>query len=239
MNIIRVRDYDEMSRQAALFISSQIAEKPNSTLGLATGGTPVGTYENLVAMHRDGLDFSQCFAVNLDEYEGLPASHPQSYAYFMHHNLFRYINLPESARDIPSGSAADGEAECRRYEQAVRARGVDLQLLGIGHNGHIGFNEPADDFPRVTHRVALTRSTLDANARYFTANEKQPEFAYTMGIGTIMAAKKILLIASGSGKAEIMRKTLLGEVTPSVPASILQFHQNVTVIADEAALGLI
>lgn len=241
MKWIFTKDYQILSRRAAALIAAQVSQKPDCVLGLATGSSPLGIYEQLIKWYQaDELDFSQVHAANLDEYEGLAADHPQSYAYFMKENLFRHINIDQVNTYIPSGVAPDGDAECTRYDALIRELGgVDLQLLGIGHNGHIGFNEPAEDFPAGTHRVALTVDTIEANARFFSADEVQPDSAYTMGIGTIMAAKSIVLIASGAGKAEIIRDSFFGPVTPKVPASILQFHPNVTVVVDEAAAALI
>ncbi len=239
MKIYRTSDYREMSRTAAMILAAQIRLKPDCVLGLATGSTPVGAYEELVRMHRDGhLDFSLVKSANLDEYRGLTRDNDQSYYYFMQQNLFGQVNIRPENTFIPDGSQPDAEAECVRYEKILAGLGgVDLQILGLGHNGHIGFNEPADSFARTTHCVDLTRSTIEANKRFFEKEEDVPRQAYTMGIGTIMRARKILLLVSGGSKAEILKEAVCGPVTPQVPASILQFHPDVTLIADEAALA--
>lgn len=239
MRIYRTSDYQEMSRAAARILAAQIQLKPDCVLGLATGSTPIGTYEELVRMYRDGqLDFSEVRSANLDEYRGLLRDNDQSYYYFMQQNLFRHVNIRPENTNIPDGSQPDADAECARYEDVLaHLGGVDLQILGLGHNGHIGFNEPADHFPKATHCVDLTRSTIEANRRFFEREEDVPRQAYTMGIGTIMKARKILLLVSGAAKADILAAALRGPVTPQVPASILQFHPDVTVIADEAALS--
>ena len=231
MRIYRVKNYDAMSRQAANIISAQIILKPDSVLGLATGSTPIGAYRQLIDRYRMGdLDFSGIRSVNLDEYLGLSADDPRSYACFMRKNLFDAINIKPENTFIPDGCATDPTEECARYNQLIRALGgIDLQLLGIGHNGHIGFNEPTDNFPATVHTVQLTESTINANSRLFERREDVPTQAITMGIGTIMKAKKILLIA-GPDKAEIVEKACFGKVTPEVPASVLQLHPDVTVI---------
>ena len=241
MRIIRARDYDEMSLKAAGIIAAQVLAKPNSVLGLATGSTPVGLYMKLAQLHREGfLDFSRCSTVNLDEYEGLAPDNRQSYAFFMKENLFRHINIPAENCHIPNGLAKDADEECARYESVIASLGgIDLQLLGLGPNGHIGFNEPEDNFGYGTHNVDLTQATIAANSRFFSDEEIQPSRAYTMGIGTIMAAKKILLVVNGEAKAEILKAALFGDVTPGIPASILRFHHDVTVVADAPALSKI
>ena len=239
MKIYCGKDYKEMSRIAANIISAQIILKPDCVLGLATGSTPVGTYENLVEWYKQGdLDFSQVTSVNLDEYKGLSGDNDQSYRYFMNKNLFDHVNIDKSRTFVPNGLEPDSGKACSEYDEIIESvGGVDLQLLGIGHNGHIGFNEPADEFCRNTQCVDLTASTIEANKRFFEKEEDVPRQAYTMGIGTIMKAKKILLVASGADKAEIIAKSLTGPVTPQVPASILQFHNDVTVVCDEAAFS--
>ena len=242
MKIIRTKDYADMSRKAANIISAQVIMKPDCVLGLATGGTPVGTYEKLVERYNEGdLDFSEVTSVNLDEYRGLPKDHPESYWSFMHRNLFDHVNIDPAHINLPDGTNMDAEAECKRYDAVIRSvGGVDLQLLGIGHDGHIGFNEPHDAFDLGTHCVDLAQETIEANKRFFDGNvDLVPKQAYTMGIKNIMQAKKILLIAGGEEKAEALKNSLYGPITPSVPASILQLHNDVTVIADEAALSLI
>ena len=230
-----------MSRKAANIISAQIIMKPDCVLGLATGSTPIGTYEKLVKRYKKGdLDFSQVRTVNLDEYKGLTRDNDQSYYYFMHEHLFNHVNIPEESTNVPDGTASDGDSECVRYEALIRELGgQDLQLLGLGHNGHIGFNEPSDSFAKTTHCVDLQERTIEANKRFFASADEVPKQAYTMGIGTIMQAKKILIIASGEDKADIIRDAFFGPVTPRVPASILQFHPDVTLVADAAALSKI
>lgn len=241
MKIIVTKDYNDMSRKAANIISAQIITKPNCVLGLATGSTPVGTYAQLVEWYKKGdLDFSQVSTVNLDEYRGLDHSNDQSYYYFMMNNLFKHVNIDLSRTNVPDGTNPDPVKACEEYEENVKSYGgADLQLLGLGHNGHIGFNEPADEFPNFTHCVDLTESTIKANARFFEKIEDVPTQAYTMGIGTIMRAKRILLIASGADKAEAVKKALQGPVMPQMPASILQLHPDVTVVLDEAAASLL
>ena len=240
VKIIRVRDYDDMSRKAANIIAAQIVLNPESKLGLATGSSPVGTYKNLIAANKAGdVDFSHVVTYNLDEYRGLPRTNDQSYYYFMNENLFDHVNIDKANTHVPNGENPDAADECSRYEAAVRALGgMDLQLLGLGRNGHIGFNEPADDFAATTHCVDLTESTIEANKRFFASADDVPRQAYTMGIGTIMCAKKILVVVSGSDKAEALKAAVYGPVTPQMPASILQFHPDVTIVADEAALAL-
>ena len=241
MRFIVTKDYNDMSRKAANIISAQIITKPNCVLGLATGSTPVGTYKQLVEWYNKGdLDFSEVSTVNLDEYRGLDHDNDQSYYYFMMNNLFKHVNIDLSRTHVPDGTEADPEKACADYEEIVKSYGgIDLQLLGLGHNGHIGFNEPSDDFPKVTHCVDLTESTIKANARFFEKIEDVPTQAYTMGIGTIFKAKRILLIASGKDKAEIVKKAFCGPIVPQVPASILQLHPDVTVVLDEDAASLL
>lgn len=239
MNIIKAKDYQDMSRKAANIISAQIIMKPDCVLGLATGSTPIGTYAQLIDWYKKGdLDFSKVSTVNLDEYRGLKHSDPQSYYYFMHENLFRHVNIRESATHVPDGANPDAATACEEHERIIKELGgIDLQLLGLGNNGHIGFNEPGAAFEKETHCVDLTKSTIEANARFFEKIEDVPTQAYTMGIRTIMMAKKILVVVNGEGKADIVARAFWGPVTPEVPASILQMHPNVTVVADEAALA--
>ena len=241
MRIYKAKDYEEMSRKAAGIVSSQIIMKPDCVLGLATGSTPVGLYKQLIEWYRNGdLDFSGVRTVNLDEYKGISRENDQSYYYFMHQNLFDHVNIPAGNTHLPDGMEPDSEKECRRYEELIQSMGsVDLQLLGIGHNGHIGFNEPADAFDKLVHCVNLTQSTIEANKRFFASAEEVPRQAYTMGIQTIMRSKKILIIANGEGKADIVRDAFFGPITPMVPASVLQLHNDVTLVADEAALSKI
>lgn len=241
MRIYKGKDYADMSRKAANIISAQVIMKPDCVLGLATGSTPIGLYQQLVAWYEKGdLDFSEVRTVNLDEYKGLSRENDQSYYYFMHHNLFDHVNLPAENSHLPNGMELDSDKECRRYSELIRSMGgVDLQLLGIGHNGHIGFNEPGDAFDNDVHCVDLTQSTIEANKRFFASADDVPKQAYTMGIKTIMQAKKILIVASGEDKADIVRDAFFGPITPKVPASVLQLHNDVTLVADEAALSKI
>ena len=239
IKFVLTKDYDDMSRKAANVISAQMTMKPNSVLGLATGSTPIGTYKCLAERCAQGdLDFSQITSVNLDEYRGLTHDNDQSYYYFMHENLFSKVNIDLNNTYVPDGMIADADEACSKYEAIIEATGgVDLQLLGLGHNGHIGFNEPDEVFPKLTHCVDLTESTIEANSRFFASKEEVPTQAYTMGIQTIMNAKKILVVVSGADKAPIVKKAFLGEVTPNVPASILQLHPDVTIVGDEAAFA--
>ena len=241
MRIYRAKDYKDMSRKAANIISAQIIMKPNCVLGLATGSSPIGTYKQLIDWYNKGdLDFAEVKTINLDEYKGLTRDNVQSYAYFMNENLFKHVNIDIHNTHLPNGMAADDEEECRRYNSIIHSMGgIDLQLLGLGHNGHIGFNEPDEAFEKETHLIALTQSTIDANSRLFDNPEDVPRYAYTMGIKTIMQAKKILVVVSGEDKSEIVAKALFGPVTPEVPASILQMHNDVTIVGDEAALSKI
>lgn len=241
MRIIEANDYKDMSRKAANIISAQVIMKPDSVLGLATGSTPIGLYEQLVEWYKKGdLDFSKISTVNLDEYKGLDRENDQSYYYFMHDHLFNHVNIRPECTNVPNGMEPDAEKECRRYEALIDSLGgADLQLLGLGHNGHIGFNEPAPVFEKMTHCVDLTESTIEANKRFFASADEVPKQAYTMGIGTIMRAKKVLVVVSGEDKADIVAKAFFGPVTPSVPASILQMHNDVTIVADAAALSKI
>ncbi len=241
MRIIKAKDYKDMSRKAANIISGQIIMKPNCVLGLATGSTPIGTYEELVERYRNGdLDFSEVTSVNLDEYKGLPRENDQSYYYFMNDHLFRHVNINKDRTYLPNGMEPDSDKACAEYNRIIASvGGLDLQLLGLGHNGHIGFNEPADSFELETHCVDLTDSTIQANQRFFASYDDVPKQAYTMGIKTIMQAKKVLVVVSGEDKAEIVKKAFFGQVTPRVPASILQIHKDVTIVADEAALSKI
>lgn len=241
MKIYAAKDYNDLSRKAANIISAQIIMKPDAVLGLATGSTPVGAYKQLIAWYEEGdLDFSGVRSVNLDEYKGLSGEHDQSYRYFMNQNLFDHVNINKEDTNVPNGLVEDAEAECARYNQVIEALGgIDLQLLGIGGNGHIGFNEPCQVFEKGTHVVTLTEETRVSNARFFSSIDEVPTHALTMGIGNIMSAKKILLLASGEAKAKAVYDSCFGPVTPEVPASVLQLHSDVIVIADEAALTLV
>ena len=241
MKIIRAKDYADMSRKAANIISAQVIMKPNCVLGLATGGTPVGAYAQLVDWYNKGdIDFSEVTTVNLDEYRGLPKEHPESYWSFMHRNLFDKVNIDPAKINLPDGTNPDAEDACAKYNQIIHAvGGIDLQLLGIGHDGHIGFNEPCDHFPVMTHEVKLTEMTREANKRFFSSIDEVPTAAVTMGVGTVMAARKIVMVITGADKADILYKVFFGPVTPEVPGSILQFHPDVTVICDEAAAAML
>lgn len=241
MKIYKAKDYKDMSRKAANIISAQVIMKPNCVLGLATGSTPIGTYDQLVEWYNKGdLDFSEVTTVNLDEYKGLPRTNDQSYYYFMHQHLFDRVNIDPERTNVPNGMEPDAEKECGRYEELIRSLGgVDLQLLGLGHNGHIGFNEPGEAFEKETHCVELTESTIEANKRFFASADDVPKQAYTMGIKTIMQAKKILIVVNGENKADIVERAFFGPVTPEVPASILQLHNDVTLVGDEEALAKI
>lgn len=239
MKVFKMKDYEQMSRKAASIMAAQIIAKPDSVLGLATGSTPIGMYKELIKGYEAGdLDFSQIKSVNLDEYVGLEPTHDQSYRYFMQTNLFDHVNIDVANTNVPLGLAADAEAECERYNQVIRDMGgIDIQVLGMGHNGHIGFNEPDDHFPLETHVVDLQESTINANARFFASADDVPKQAMTMGIRNIMEARKILVVVNGEGKADIVKKAFTGPVTPEVPASILQLHPDVILVGDEAALS--
>ncbi|MDO5408476.1 MAG: glucosamine-6-phosphate deaminase [Eubacteriales bacterium] len=240
MNIIKAKDYDDLSRKAANIIAAQVTLKPDCVLGLATGSSPLGTYKQLIDGYNNGdLDFSRVKSVNLDEYKGLTKDNDQSYFYFMYNNFFKHINIDVNNTNVPDGTELDSDKECARYNAVIESMGgVDLQLLGIGRNGHIGFNEPDEEFVKLTHCVDLQPSTIEANKRFFASADDVPKQAYTMGIQTIMNAKNILLIASGEDKAEAIRNAFFGPITPHCPASILQLHKSVYVVADEAALSL-
>lgn len=239
MRIIKAKDYKDMSRKAANIISAQIIVKPDCVLGLATGSTPIGAYEQLVEWYNKGdLDFSEVTSVNLDEYKGLTRDNEQSYYYFMNEHLFSKVNINKDRTFLPDGTESDSGAACRKYNETIHSvGGVDLQLLGLGHNGHIGFNEPADTFEKETHCVTLSERTIQANTRFFASEKDVPRQAYTMGIQTIMSARRILVVVSGEDKADAVKAAFFGPVTPKVPGSILQFHQDVILVADEAALS--
>ena len=241
MKIYQEKDYGALSLRAANLISAEVIRKPDCVLGLATGSTPVGTYRQLSAWNQKGdFSFKDVRTVNLDEYLGLPPTHDQSYRYFMQENLFDKIDIPFEHTHVPDGMAADPEQECRRYDELVRSLGyADLQLLGLGRNGHIGFNEPGDCFRKETHVVELTQNTIEANARFFENEAAVPKKAITMGIGCIMAARRVLLVASGANKAEAVYRTVCGPITPQCPASILQLHNDVVIVGDEEALSMV
>ncbi len=235
MKLIKEKNYEAMSRQAANIISAQVIIKPDCVLGLATGSTPIGTYNQLAAWYEKGdVDFSRVRTINLDEYIGISGRDEHSYRYFMDKNFFEKINIKKENTFVPSGIAKDIEKECKEYDRRIKDfGGIDLQLLGIGLDGHIGFNEPGDCFQKNTHVVKLHSSTIEANSRFFSSPEKVPEYAITMGMISIMQAKKILLIANGKAKEDILNKALYGAITPQIPASILQLHSDLTVIYSE------
>lgn len=241
MQLFIEETYEDMSRRAADMIAAQLIVDPTSTLGLATGSTPIGLYSCLVEdFEADRISFEGAVTFNLDEYRGLAGDHEQSYRHFMQQHLFDHVDVCPEATHVPDGAAADADAACASYEDAIaEAGGIDLQLLGLGHNGHIGFNEPADQFPVRTHLVQLAQSTIDANSRLFDSVDDVPREACTMGIGTIMRARAILVVASGIDKAQIVRDAFFGPVTPRVPASILQLHPNVTIVVDAEAGSLL
>lgn len=239
MKFIKVKDFKEMSMKAAEMIADRVKESEKPVLGLATGSTPEGLYKILVEKYKQGeIDFSNTVTFNLDEYIGLPDDDPQSYHYFMNENLFKHINIPAENTHVPSGIAEDVQQECRDYESLIQSTGkIDLQVLGIGKNGHIGFNEPGTAFDIRTHIVDLDETTIQANARFFDSIDDVPTKAITMGIGTILESKEILMIISGEGKREAVTKLLQGEISEDFPASALHKHPNTTVIIDEAAWG--
>lgn len=239
MRIYIENDYDAMSRRAANLISAEVIRQPNCVLGLATGSTPIGTYRQLIAWNQRGdFSFKEVRTVNLDEYKGLAPTHDQSYRYFMQANFFDHIDIPFEQTHIPDGLAPDPNVECARYDDLIRTLGyADLQLLGLGRNGHIGFNEPCNYFVKETHVVDLTQSTINANARFFTSADDVPRQALTMGVGCIMAARRVLLIASGENKADAVYNAFCGPITPECPASILQLHSDVVLVGDRAALS--
>lgn len=238
MRVYCAKDYAQVSRIAADIIAAQVVMKPDCVLGLATGSTPVGAYEQLVKRCEEGeLDFSQVHSINLDEYRGLTGEDEQSYRYFMNTHLFNDVNIDKKNTYVPDGMEPDSGKACRDYDEIIRAHGgIDLQILGLGHNGHIGFNEPDSAFAKGTHCVKLTDSTISANARFFASMDDVPKEAYTMGIGSIMQAKKIMVIVSGEAKSDIVKEAFLGPITPQVPASVLQLHSDVILVGDEAAL---
>lgn len=239
MRVYCAADYYHVSRVAANIISAQVIMKPDCVLGLATGSTPIGTYEQLIRWYEKGdLDFSQVHSINLDEYRGLSPENDQSYRYFMNRHLFDSINIDKKNTFVPNGMEEDREKACREYDEIIRSHGgIDMQILGLGHNGHIGFNEPGSAFGKETHCVKLTESTISANARFFASVDDVPKEAYTMGIKSIMQAKKIVVIVSGESKNEIVKRAFTGPITPEVPASVLQLHNDVILVGDEAALS--
>lgn len=235
MKLTVTNSYEKLSELAAEYIAAQVILKPDSVLGLATGSSPVGVYKCLVEKFNKGcLDFSDVISINLDEYVGLDGSHEQSYRYFMQDHLFNYVNIKPENTFVPNGCASDLAAECSEYDARVtRLGGIDLQLLGIGPDGHIGFNEPDDHFTAETHVVDLLPPTIEANSRFFSSIDEVPKQAVSMGMGSIMKAKKILLIANGKAKKDVLMEALNGKITPNLPASLLQLHRDVTVIFSE------
>lgn len=241
MRIIVEKDYQAMSKKAALMVASQITLKANSNLGLATGGTPLAMYNKLIEMYeQDEVDFSEVQSFNLDEYCGLKEDHPNSYHYYMYDNFFNKINIKKENIHIPDGTAENFNKECRDYEESIkRARGIDLQILGIGSNGHIGFNEPAENLNVSTEVVDLKSETIEANSRYFDSKDEVPKKAISMGMATILKADRIVLLASGKNKAEAIKNTVSGKISTKVPASLLQTHPEITVLLDKEAASLI
>lgn len=240
MNIIITKDYEELSLEAAKIFIEIVKSNPYAVLGLATGTTPLGLYKELIADHKkNGTSYKHIRAVNLDEYKGLSATHEQSYAYFMRKNLFDHIDIDLNNTYIENGAATDEEAECERYDKLLKSMRQDIQLLGLGENGHIAFNEPNTPFDSTTHVVNLTESTIKANSRLFKDITEVPKQAYTMGLSGIMRAKKVLILASGANKAEAVYKTVKDEINENCPASILQRHKNCTLIADREAAKLL
>lgn len=234
MKIINVKTYDEMSKIAADVIIDQLKAKPDSVLGLATGSSPIGMYKLLIEANKNGeIDFSQVKTINLDEYFGLSGDNDQSYRYFMNENLFNHVNIDKANTFVPSGNSSDPEEECKAYDALIEKLGIDLQVLGVGRNGHIGFNEPADVFSMGTHVTKLDESTIKANARFFEKEEDVPTMALTMGVGSIMTAKKIILVVSGDSKKDIMKKLTECDIDPHVPVSVLKLHQDATIIYSE------
>ena len=241
MRIIKTKDYNDMSRKAADIMASVITLNPTCTLGLATGSTPIGLYKNLIASYESGnLDFSKVHSINLDEYKGLSGDNDQSYRYFMNQNLFDHVNIDKANTNVPNGLEPDSDKACEAYNEIIHAAGsVDIQLLGLGRNGHIGFNEPTNRFIMGTHKVDLTHETIQANSRFFAKIEDVPTQAVTMGIGTIFNARSVLLVANGKAKANAIKAMLEGDVDPSCPASILKLHNKVYVVVDEDAASLL
>ena len=242
MRVIVCENYEELSNQAAKIVSSQLVVKPNSILGLATGSTPIGLYQNLIDMNKKGeIDFSEVKTFNLDEYYPIKKSNDQSYDYFMNEQLFSHVNIDKNNTNIPNGEAADPVEECERYEKLLDAiGGVDLQILGIGQNGHIAFNEPDENLIAVTHLTGLTQSTIEANSRFFASEDLVPKAAMTMGISTILSAKKIFILITGKAKHDILMKLISSNgADESIPATALRLHKDVTIYADREAAGLI
>ncbi|URZ08834.1 glucosamine-6-phosphate deaminase [Clostridium felsineum] len=241
MELLVVKDYEEMSKKAAAIIASQVIIKPNSVLGLATGDTPLGMYKELIKRYKENeVDFSKVKTFNLDEYYGLTKDNIQSYHFYMMNNFFKFINIDSNNVNIPNGTYNDIEENCLNYERKIKeSGGIDVQVLGIGVNGHIGFNEPNVNFEAQTHLVNLDEKTIKSNARFFNSIDEVPKQAISMGIKTILQSRKIILLANGEAKAEAIYNTVKGKISPEVPSSILQLHQNVTIILDESAAKLL
>ncbi|MCF0146914.1 MAG: glucosamine-6-phosphate deaminase [Clostridium sp.] len=241
MKVIVTKNYDELSKVAAKEMAKVVKNNPKAILGLATGGSPMGMYKELIRMNKDGeIDFSKVTTVNLDEYVGLSGDHPQSYRYFMNENLFNHINIDKNNTYVPNGLAENIEEECKNYDEKIaNLGGTDLQLLGIGNNGHIAFNEPDEDLVAGTHLTGLTQDTIEANARFFDSIDEVPKTALTMGLGGIMKSKKIIVIASGESKAEAVKAMVKGKISTNMPASMLQMHRDVVIIVDEEAAKLL
>ena len=241
MRVIIEKDYRDLSKKAALLVASQVILKPNSVLGLATGSTPLGMYRELIQMYQRGeINFSEVSSFNLDEYYRLPHDNPESYHYYMQENFFKHINLKAKNIFIPDGMADDIERECRDYEEAIKhSGGIDLQILGIGSNGHVGFNEPAEQLNVTTKLVNLTAETIEANSRFFDSTEDVPKMAVSVGMATILKARRIILLASGENKAEAIKNSISGYVSTKTPASLLQTHPEITLIVDRAAANFL
>jgi glucosamine-6-phosphate deaminase len=237
MNVVIAKNYQELSIQAAQLVTEQITNKRDTILGLATGQTPVGMYQELVRKFQEGeINFSDVITFNLDEYYSLPPNHPQSYHYFMWNTFFQYINIKKENVHLLNGVTENVDEECRHYESLIQKNsGIDLQILGIGDNGHLGFNEPALGLNSKTHLANLSEETIQANSKYFKDIEEVPRQALTMGIGTIMKAEKIILLASGPKKAHVIERTINGPVSTEVPATVLQLHSDVTLLIDQEA----
>lgn len=241
MRILYSEDYNKMSRQGANIVAAQIIVKPDSVIGLATGTSPVGMYNQLIEWYKKGdLSFKEVKTINLDEYKGLAKENPNSYYSFMYENLFKHVNIDLNNVYIPNGLNENITGECRKYNEIIESLGgIDLQVLGIGHNGHIGFNEPGESLEKETHYVKLSQSTKEANKRFFSSINKVPNYAYTMGIKAIMQAKKILVVVNGDDKKHILLDAFFGPVIPAIPASILQLHNDVIICGDKSSLKLI
>ncbi|PKM77162.1 MAG: glucosamine-6-phosphate deaminase [Firmicutes bacterium HGW-Firmicutes-15] len=241
MRIIMAENFEEMSKKAAAIVRSQIILKPDCVLGLATGDTPMGMYQELIKMYENQeVDFSEITIFNLDEYCSLNRENAQSYYYYMHHNFLKYVNVKEENTHIPNGIALDIDEECRNYEGQIKNKGgIDLQVLGIGANGHIGFNEPDINFEAETHLVKLDKMTIEANSRFFSSKDKVPTMAISMGIKTIMQSRMLILLANGEPKADAIYKTIKGKICPEIPASIIQLHPNATMVIEKNAAKLL